>query len=505
MQINFYVRQRKNFRSDVSGSLSIYIVMLFFTVFSLGGLAFDLIKYESKRSHIQSQLDIATVAAASLRQSETPTNVVNGYLSTAKLDPQVEVRILDEIATASYRRVEVSATKQVSTIFMRAFGVSELDLNIVSAAEERIPNVEISVVIDVSNSMGSGGRLTSLVPALSSFYTNILAANDETNPNRVSISTVPYDMQTNAGKALYEAAYGPAEHQLTFCSEWNDSAWSDTSLSVGDQEQAVHAAYRNSNSNSGVWEIDLPHCSEEEYDQILPFSKDPIALIQQVEAMKSRGSTSLDVAAKWGVALLDPTTRPVITHLSTLWNDEGIATDRQAVDPGFSQRPVDFNHPDTQKVMLIITDGQNVAEHRVKPAYRSDDASNPSHGWYNPGENSVTFTEPSGDSWQQMTWKTLWKKVPLETLLIETGGELGDYWDTIDAATKNTRFSNICTAAKNNGIIIFSIAYGASTEGQQSLRDCSTNEAFFHTALPGDIEEIFGEIGAAVEKLKITR
>ncbi len=157
--------------------------------------------------------------------------------------------------------------------------------------------------------------------------------------------------------------------------------------------------------------------------------------------------------------------------------------------------------------MLIITDGQNVAEHKVKPEYRSDDESNPSHGWYNAGENNVTFNEPSGSgsSWKKMTWKTLWAKVPLETLLLETGGTLGDYWDTVEPETKNTRFSNICTAAKNNGIVIFSIAYGASQNGQQSLMDCATNEAFYHTAEPGDIEDIFAEIGAAVEKLKITK
>ncbi len=332
------------FTSDTSGSMTIYIAMLFVVMVSLGGIGFDLVRFESARSHIQSQLDIATVSAASLRQVETPSSIVHGYLDTAKLDPKVEIRILDEIATSSFRRVEVSASQTVDTIFMRAFGVSDLDMEIVSGAEERVPDVEISVVIDVSNSMGNGGRLTSLVPALSSFYTNILAANDDTNPNRVSISTVPYDMQTNAGKALYEAAFGAAEHQLSFCAEWYDDAWAETGFSSNLQEQAVHAAYKNASSGGGVWNIDLPHCSQEEYDQILPFSKDATALIDQLEAMKSRGSTSLDIAAKWGVALLDPSSRPVINHLSTLWDEDGLALDRQSVDPGFSQRPVDWNH-----------------------------------------------------------------------------------------------------------------------------------------------------------------
>ena len=494
-----------NFWTDVTGSMTIYICMLFVVMLSFFGIAFDLIRYESARTHVQAQLDIATISAASLRHVESPSNIVHGYLDVANLDPSVNIRILDEIDTASHRMVEVSASQTVDTIFMRSFGVFDMDLEIISAAEERVPDVELSVVIDVSNSMGNGGRLTSLVPALTSFYTSVLASNDVVNPNRVSISTIPYDMQVNAGKELYEAAHGAAEHQLSFCSEWTDAAYAQTGFSTDEQVQAVHAAYKNSNTNSGVWDIDLPHCSEEEYDQILPFSKDLNALTDQLNAMKSRGSTSLDTAAKWGVALLDPASRPVINHLSTLWDGAGNPEDRQSVDPGFSQRPVDWNHESTQKVMLIITDGQNVAEHRVKPAFRTDDATNPSHVWYNPGENNVSFVEKTAAGWERMTWKKMWQKVPLETLILETGGALGDYWDTVDSTTKDTRFDLICSAAKDKGIVIFSIAYGASAKGQESLRDCATNDAFYHTAEPGDIEEIFAEVGAAVEKLKLTK
>jgi hypothetical protein len=495
----------KNFVIDTSGSMTIYIAMLFVVLISFGGIAFDLVKYESARAHVQSQLDIATISAASLRQVEAPSEIVRGYLSANNLDPKYRVTILDEVATASHRRVEVSASQSVDTVFMSAFGVDDLAIDVVSAAEERVPDVELSIVIDVSNSMGNGGRLTSLVPALSSFYTNILAANDDTNPNRVSISTIPYDMQVNAGKALYEAAHGEATHQLSFCSEWTNGAYAETGFSSDKEEQAVHAAYKNKDSSANVFNIDLPHCSQEEYDQILPFSKDAVALIDQVEAMKSRGSTSLDIAAKWGVALLDPASRPVINHLSTLWDEDGVALDRQSVDQGFSARPVDWNHESTQKVMLIITDGQNVAEHKVKPAFRTDDADNPSHVWYNASENVVSFDSQSGGSWKKMTWKTMWSKVPLETLLAETGGELGDYWDTVDETVKDSRFDYICEAAKDKGIVIFSIAYGASIKGQTSLRDCATNEAFYHTAEPGDIEVILAEIGATVEKLKITK
>lgn len=392
-----------NYWTDVSGSMTIYISMLFVAMLSFFGVAFDLVKYESARTHLQSQIDIATISAASLRYTESPSNIVRGHLATANLDPDVNIRILDEIDTSSHRLVEVSATQTVDTIFMRSFGVFDMDIEIISAAEERVPDVELSVVIDVSNSMGNGGRLTSLVPALTSFYTSLLASNDDVDPNRVSISTIPYDMQVNAGKELYEAAHGTADHQLTFCSEWTDAAYTETGFSTDEQVQAVHAAYKNSNPNANVWEIDLPHCSAEEYDQILPFSKDLTALTDQLDAMKSRGSTSLDIAAKWGVALLDPASRPVINHLSTLWDSDGNAEDRQSVDPGFSQRPVDWNHESTQKVMLIITDGQNVAEHKVKAEFRTDDAANPSHVWYNPGENNVSFIEKTSAGWERMT------------------------------------------------------------------------------------------------------
>lgn len=505
---------------DQSGSMTFFVAMLFTTMIGVAGIAVDIARFEASRSEIQSHLDNATLAAASLRQTSTPTQIVTDYMTTAGLDATYNVQVTNEVATITYRRVDATASVSLDTFFMKLFGVDELDLVVNSAAEERVPHVEVSLILDISGSM-DGDRLNSLQPAAVEFVDHLLKANDDTNPNRISISLIPYNMQVNAGADLFEQVYGTPDHTRSFCAEWDYNAYSEMGFSSNRMNQAVHMGYKNegdSKYNYTMGYLDQPYCRDESFAQILPFSKDLSALTAQINALEARGNTSIDVAVKWGAALLDPSARDEITHLAGKWqidpDDEagGFATtvggdliplSTQAVDPGFIGRPVDYDDDVTMKVLVVMTDGENTTEYRVKNSYRGNGGSGV---YYNAVLDKYKFGYTNYPGYTQQSWTELWADMPLYSYLREKGGSWTNYWSySLDNGAKNTRLSNICTEARDAGIVIFSIAYSATYDGKQALKDCAGNESFYHEASTANISEIFAEIGGVIEKLKLVQ
>jgi Flp pilus assembly protein TadG len=505
---------------DRSGSMTFFVAMLFTTMIGVAGIAVDIARFEASRTEIQSHLDNATLAAASLRQTSTPTQIVTDYMTTAGLTATYDVQVTNEVATITYRRVEATASVSLDTFFMKLFGVDDLDLVVESAAEERVPHVEVSLVLDISGSM-DGSRLNNLKPAAKEFVDLLLQANDVTNPNRISISLIPYNMQVNAGAELFEQVYGAPDHSHSYCAEWSSSAFDELGFSSDKMNQAVHMGYKNagnSSSNYTMGFLDQPYCRDEAAGQILPFSFDAVELKGQIDDLSARGNTSIDIGVKWGAALLDPSARDEISHLAGLWkvdvNDPngGYETDsegnyiplnRQSVDPGFDGRPVDYDDDVTMKVLVVMTDGENTTEYRVKSSKRGNGGSGV---YYNPTTDDYRFSYTSNNDYYQKSWTELWADMPLYSYLKEMGGSWTSYWDyNLGNSQKNTRLSDICQESRDAGVVIFSIAYSATTNGKTALKNCAGNESFYHEASTSNISEVFAEIGGVIEKLKLVQ
>ena len=76
----------------------------------------------------------------------------------------------------NFRRVNAYAELEINTLFMNMFGVRMLTSPAVGTAEEIIPNVEVSLVLDISGSMRFNDRdgmprIDRLRPAARSFVT----------------------------------------------------------------------------------------------------------------------------------------------------------------------------------------------------------------------------------------------------------------------------------------------------------------------------------------------
>jgi hypothetical protein len=549
---------------DQSGSMTFFIAIMFTTMIGVAGIAIDIARFEARRTEIQANLDNCTLTAASLRKTASPRDVVIDCMDTAQMQASYTVAATNEAFSVTHRKVTATGQLNLDTYFMKMFGVDDLDLVVSSVAEERVPHVEVSLVLDISGSM-DGARLDSLIPAAKEFVDILLDGNDVTDPNRVSISLIPYNMQVNGGEELFTGLYGGSDHDYSYCAEWEASAYdefgndingfSDLSfakdykyiqrngngdpvdengnvidledggnaveldengnpvevdadgnlvvgadknfvvLSVDRLNQAVHMGYTNKNYYTYGY-LNKPYCRDEEAGQILPFSFDRVALKGQIEDLTARGNTSIDIGVKWGALLLDPSSRDVISDLTT-------STGRQAVDSGFDGRPVDYNDEITMKVLVVMTDGENTTEYRVKPTKRGTGNSGI---WHNSDTNAYSFSSKTGTNWSQLGWTEMWGKMPLHTYNNYKGGSWSSYWSSnYNNDLKNENLQKICQASRDAGIVIFSIAYSATFDGKDALRKCAGNDAFYKEASTNSISDVFAEIGGVIEKLKLVQ
>lgn len=117
----------------------------------------------------------------------------------------------------------------------------------------------------------------------------------------------------------------------------------------------------------------------------------------------------------------------------------------------------------------------------------------------------------------QLSWEEAWGMIPPRAY-----GNITGIWDPFDeyednkatGATKNTRMDNVCTAAKNNGVVIYTIGYMVPSDGtaEQSLKKCATGydpvenaSSYYYDVDDVDISKAFSSIAGNVQSLRLTQ
>ena len=133
----------------------IFGLMIMILMLVAGGIAVDTMRYEANRTKLQNTLDRAVLAAASLDQDLDPTLVVTDYFAKAGLQDYTLDVDVEQDAVGSYRKVTAEASIDVNSLFLHMVGIDSINAPAIGTAEERVLNVEISLVLDISGSMGN--------------------------------------------------------------------------------------------------------------------------------------------------------------------------------------------------------------------------------------------------------------------------------------------------------------------------------------------------------------
>ncbi|RYH08410.1 vWA domain-containing protein [Tropicimonas sp. IMCC6043] len=507
--------------------------MIVFTLFILicmllaVGAALDVVRTEFSRIKLQNVTDAAVLAAADLDQTLDPRAVVEDYLRRAGIDPaKVEISVKQGLDA---REVTATSRFTLPTMFMDMVGIRSLVVPAGGTARESVSELEIALVLDNSGSMAqnSNYRMNLLKPAAKNFVEQVLTG--ENSEGKVAISIIPFATQVTAGADLLGLYNASSEHGYSHCVTYEDADFGSTALSTTLQI-ARTAHFDPSGKRKPPSSGDLV-CQTTANRAITPWSDDIDFLKARIDAMQGAGWTSIELGAKWGAALLDPTARPVLSAL----------VDSGKVDEKFRGQPFDYHSDnelvDRKKYLIIMSDGENTNQYDILPPFRdgastlfydgslssgpidysglsyydADRVSAEKYYRFSTGDWDVT---PTGQSDAvQMTWPEVWNAMSVkyytETLFRRaTGQSSGTEYDRIVKrfynTDKNVRTSMICSAAKQAGVIVFTIGMDTYGQGDATLDDCASGEGYFYDVESNDLDQAFTSIARTINQLRLT-
>lgn len=363
------------FAKDTSGAilaLSIYFLLM---IIMVAGIGIDLMQFERDRTKLQSTLDRAVLAAADLDQTLDPEAVVADYFDKAGLSEfLVSVEVDDGLG---YRVVSAVASTEVQTQFMRLSGIETLEAPATATAEERIDGVEISLVLDVSGSMGNNSRLTNLKVAARDFIDTMM---DNSEEGKVSISIIPYATQVSAPSYLFDELTVSDEHDYSRCVNFTATDFITTSMDIDtEMQRTMHFDpwdSRDGRDDDPMNLVRYPVCEDDASREMMVLQNDADELKTFISGFEDGGNTSIDVGMKWAAALLDPSLNPAVENL----------IDSGEISSDFTGRPHAYDDGETIKVIVLMTDGKNTSQYFVEDEFREGN----SNIWWNDEEEEYS-------------------------------------------------------------------------------------------------------------------
>ena len=458
--------------------MTIFALMSVLMMLVVGGLGVDLMQQEMERTQRQNTLDRAILAAADLDQLQDPGAVVNDYYSKSGYSEVVNVNVEEGI---NFRTVTASARIDMPTRYMSMVGTDDLPIWVGGSATEWVPNLEISLVLDISGSMRNSSRMDNLRPAARNFVSSVLEGD---MAQHTSINLIPYAGQTNVGPFMFNRLNGQryAEVELPEGDGGIESNSSWPQNTSWDNDEDEYYVFPNVTSCLELQSDDFTHARLPErssYDQVPHFMYWPIAasvmdwgwcpydatsiqyaqnnetaLHNFINGMRMHDGTGTAYGMKYALALLDPTSQDDFAAMSSV----GL------VPSQYSSRPANWTDTETAKYIVLMTDGQITDQWR------------PKNGMH---EDNVDIALKKQDSSRK-------EKIH-------------------SASTNVNRFYAICDLAKAEprNIVIYTIAFEAPSGAKTQMRNCASSPSHFFDVQGSEIDEVFQSIARQVRQLRL--
>ncbi|MEM9247784.1 MAG: VWA domain-containing protein [Pseudomonadota bacterium] len=514
------------FRADEAGGITAWSILTIIAMLMMVAVGIDAMRTETLRTHMQNTLDRAVLAAADLEQDRSPDDVAADYFERAGL-PSNAANIKSTVKSGD-KTVSAKMNAEVDGVLIDLIGTKSFPAIARGEARESVNDVEIALVLDNSGSMGWDGnrRLNLLKPAAKEFIDTVMKPGPDGAPSPVSVSIVPFSTQVNAGPLLGGELALSSEHNYSHCVEFQPGEFGATAVNPATELR------RGGHFDVFTWNAPVVSsgvvCPFDSNRHITPFSQNADALKAQIDAMWAGGNTSIDIAAKWGAALLDPAFRPVVNSLVA----------QGKIGSGVLGRPYDFGRPNSMKVLVVMSDGQNTQEYQLAEEFRSGKSA----VWQDPTSKIVSYfdaergeyfvyntadvetspggtweSEPEGgDAAVNLDWPEVWDMWSVATWARyikdpAVGGGWSTHYDAAHTATdptdKNTQTEAICAAfrSQHERAIIYTVGMDTYGQGDATLENCAGTPLNFFDVDAEEVDEAFSAIASQINKLRLTQ
>ena len=524
------------FRNEEDGALIIFALFLFVLMAMMGGVAIDVMRNETIRTQLANTLDRCTLMAASLDQRLDPEDVVRDCVEKAGLTSSL--RNVQVLEGNNSRDVKVVARADSEPFFMHMIGIETFDAAARSRAVQKITNVELSLVLDVSGSM-DGAKLTNLKAAASDFVETMI---DNDTGGRTSIALVPYNGQVNLGPQLRSRFAVTDNHGVANvnCIDLPAGVYSATEMSrTTPMPMTAHAdTYTPTWAFDGYltftdwwaqpWELNR-WCPPSTANVVRLPTDNVTTLQNQINGLQAIGATSINAGLKWGLTLLDPASRTMFGELAGMG----------AMPGRFADRPFAYDDDETLKVIVLMTDGAHFSEERMNAGFRTGQSpiwrANGT-GLYSirhadrPGPNK--FYVPHLNAWQanafnsgsgttRQNWEEVWANQRVSwvawqlyarafgtndaTRTARYDAAMAMFRTNTATTAMDAQLQQICNLAKERDVLIFGIAFEAPANGQAQISQCASSSQHYFNAQGLEIATAFESIANNLTMLKLTQ
>lgn len=346
--------QFKNFGRNDRGGVAIIFALTCLVLLIVIGLAVDTARYQNLASRMQQALDGASLAAAKMLADPEVSNAdiqdrADSFFKAAIETFGVEPKSIAPLAVAVDRTassVQVNSTMEVPTLFGGFANLPTIRiLNQKSKVIYDITNIELAMVLDITGSMNTKGKLNDLKMAAKDVVDTLF--DGALSDSNIRIALAPYSAAVNAGALANVVSALPVSTSCYkpcwYCSEvCTDSTGSLTDTCV--LERTGGSAYTDAPPSGAA---KLPNVTSlpstpSHYSCPSP-NVVPLAdrthrddLKSAIDGYAASGATAGHIGTAWGMYLLSPNWASVL--------------------PADSEpRPYDKS---VQKAMIVMTDGE---------------------------------------------------------------------------------------------------------------------------------------------------
>lgn len=439
-----------------NGSVAAYVGLSLSVLMGAIGLSIDAGRGYLVHAKLSSALDAAGLAAASTVSTTNLHSDARQYL-----DINFQNYLGSEITNVtitpndSNTVIALSATARLPTTFMSLFGFRELNVAAASEITRAISGLELALVLDTTGSM-SGTPLNELKTASKDLLDILFGANSSND--KLWVGIVPFAQAVNVGASRTD--WLDSTHAATL--NWGPTSWMgcvDARTGGYDKTDDTPATRK---FQAYFWPDDDPNDwirygayrtplsvnrgpNKSCSPEVLALTDDKSALVAKIDSLTAVGATHVNLGAVWGWRMLSPKWRG-------LWGG----------DMNANALPLDYNTPRMNKAVIIMTDGENTM-------YR-DDTNRSAYGY--------------------LSQKRLGTS-------------------SIDSAVTqlNNRLTAVCTAMKNNNIIVYTIAFRSPGSSIETLmKNCATlPEYYFDSPTGSDLQAAFRAIGDSLSNLRVSK
>lgn len=490
---------------NTSGNVGMLSAIAVLPLFVLAGGSIDYLMASTRVAEIRQAANSAALALSSLNSPiMSREEVHNSGLDREAIERLIQASVphrdisdfnivFDIDATENFRQVDLTVSGESETSFLQLIGIESIPFSYQTTAMQQRQTAEVSLVLDISSSM-NGSRIEKLREAANEFVINVLAASDD---DTTSISIVPFGGTVNVGSHVFnrfaasptggdtivdptEAEYANLENERAdtpfrftdgnFCLELSSDDFEDP------DELFELGSYSQIPTYWAWWDFHS-WCPTSGAEAVF-VSSDADQLKGVINNMALSDGTGTDHGMLWGYKALSPN-----------W--------RGQFDSSFTDRPLDYDADRNVKFMVVMSDGG------ITDQFRPAD---PSTGDVHGNRSANNSPLDSGGSAVGSRISGNWSEREYLYRRGSTSAAAGFNYD-INApdVTAVDHFLRTCEFARNNGVIIYTIATDISSTHWANLilQDCSDDQTRHFDVDNDDLDQTFAAIAGAISSLRI--